>query len=69
MLLSQVLGHQVPEHLLPDVALVAELSDTAELGKLLQLVLGCAISCERKQGMYAQTSVDASTWWIQLYSA
>ncbi|XP_015271323.1 PREDICTED: protein Hook homolog 2 isoform X1 [Gekko japonicus] len=46
---QDVLGHQVPEHLLPDVALVAELSDTAELGKLLQLVLGCAISCERKQ--------------------
>ncbi|XP_060096654.1 protein Hook homolog 2 [Heteronotia binoei] len=46
---QDVLGHQVPEHLLPDVALVAELSDTAELGKLLQLVLGCAISCEKKQ--------------------
>ncbi|XP_054832019.1 protein Hook homolog 2 [Eublepharis macularius] len=46
---QDVLGHQVSEHLLPDVALVAELSDTAELGKLLQLVLGCAISCERKQ--------------------
>nr|XP_028573213.1 protein Hook homolog 2 isoform X2 [Podarcis muralis] len=46
---QDVLGHQVPEQLLPDVALVGELSDTAELGKLLQLVLGCAISCERKQ--------------------
>ncbi|XP_048346341.1 protein Hook homolog 2 isoform X4 [Sphaerodactylus townsendi] len=46
---QDVLGHQVPEHLLPDVALVAELSHTAELAKLLQLVLGCAISCERKQ--------------------
>lgn len=49
--ISQVLGHQVPEQLLPEVALVGELSDTTELGKLLQLVLGCAISCERKQGM------------------
>nr|XP_060620922.1 protein Hook homolog 2 [Anolis sagrei ordinatus] len=46
---QDVLGHQVPEQLLPDVALVGELSDTAELGKLLQLVLGCAIGCERKQ--------------------
>lgn len=49
-----MLGHQVPEQLLPDVALVGELSDLAELGKLLQLVLGCAISCEKKQGMYVQ---------------
>ncbi|XP_066470279.1 protein Hook homolog 2 [Tiliqua scincoides] len=46
---QDILGHQVPEQLLPDVALVGELSDTAELGKLLQLVLGCAIGCERKQ--------------------
>ncbi|XP_053152747.1 protein Hook homolog 2 [Hemicordylus capensis] len=46
---QDVLGHHVPEQLLPDVALVGELSDTAELGKLLQLVLGCAISCEKKQ--------------------
>ncbi|XP_044309696.1 protein Hook homolog 2 isoform X2 [Varanus komodoensis] len=46
---QDVLGHQVPEQLLPDVALIGELSDTAELGKLLQLVLGCAIGCERKQ--------------------
>ncbi|XP_061472712.1 protein Hook homolog 2 [Rhineura floridana] len=46
---QDVLGHQFPEQLLPDVSLVGELSDTAELGKLLQLVLGCAISCERKQ--------------------
>nr|XP_020664937.1 protein Hook homolog 2 isoform X2 [Pogona vitticeps] len=46
---QDVLGHQVPEQLLPDVAQVGELADTLELSKLLQLVLGCAISCERKQ--------------------
>ncbi|XP_061680323.1 protein Hook homolog 1 isoform X3 [Syngnathoides biaculeatus] len=34
---------------LPDVALVAEHSDPVELGRLLQLVLGCAVKCERKQ--------------------
>uniref|UniRef100_A0A670YHI5 Hook microtubule tethering protein 2 n=1 Tax=Pseudonaja textilis TaxID=8673 RepID=A0A670YHI5_PSETE len=50
----KVLGHQVPEQLLPDVALVGELSDLAELGKLLQLVLGCAISCEKKQDYIQQ---------------
>ncbi|KAJ6668040.1 hypothetical protein lerEdw1_016361 [Lerista edwardsae] len=46
---QDIVGHQVPEQLLPDVALVGELSDTTELGKLLQLVLGCAIGCEKKQ--------------------
>ncbi|XP_026537448.1 protein Hook homolog 2-like isoform X2 [Notechis scutatus] len=51
---QDVLGHQVPEQLLPDVALVGELSDLAELGKLLQLVLGCAISCEKKQDYIQQ---------------
>ncbi|KAG8128807.1 putative Protein Hook 2-like protein [Naja naja] len=51
---QDVLGHQVPEQLLPDVALVGELSDPAELGKLLQLVLGCAISCEKKQDYIQQ---------------
>ena len=52
LLIPQVLGHQVPEQLLPDVAQVGELADTLELSKLLQLVLGCAISCERKQGIH-----------------
>ncbi|KAK7797164.1 hypothetical protein U0070_020303 [Myodes glareolus] len=46
---KDVLGHPVSEQLLPDVSLIGEFSDPAELGKLLQLVLGCAISCEKKQ--------------------
>ncbi|XP_028718072.1 protein Hook homolog 2 isoform X3 [Peromyscus leucopus] len=46
---KDVLGHPVSEQHLPDVSLIGELSDPAELGKLLQLVLGCAISCEKKQ--------------------
>lgn len=50
-LCSQVLGHPLSEQHLPDVSLIGEFSDPAELGKLLQLVLGCAISCEKKQGM------------------
>lgn len=37
------------EHL-PDVNLIGELGDVTELGKLVQLVLGCAVSCEKKQG-------------------
>lgn len=46
---KDVLGHPVSEQHLPDVSLIGEVSDPAELGKLLQLVLGCAISCEKKQ--------------------
>lgn len=37
------------EHL-PDVSLIGEMGDVTELGKLVQLVLGCAVSCEKKQG-------------------
>ncbi|XP_045709399.1 protein Hook homolog 2 isoform X1 [Phyllostomus hastatus] len=44
-----VLGHPILEQHLPDVSLIGQFSDPRELGKLLQLVLGCAISCEKKQ--------------------
>ncbi|KAL4647923.1 hypothetical protein GN956_G8897 [Arapaima gigas] len=43
-----VLGHQVSDEHLPDVGLIGEMEDVIELGKLVQLVLGCAVSCERK---------------------
>ncbi|KFO19503.1 protein Hook homolog 2 isoform X2 [Fukomys damarensis] len=46
---QDVLGHPVSEQHLPDVSLLGQFSDPSELGKLLQLVLGCAISCEKKQ--------------------
>ncbi|XP_062034803.1 protein Hook homolog 2 isoform X1 [Lepus europaeus] len=46
---QDVLGHPVSEQHLPSVNLIGEFSDPAELGRLLQLVLGCAISCEKKQ--------------------
>lgn len=38
----------------PDVNLIGEMGDVTELGKLVQLVLGCAVSCEKKQGEVAQ---------------
>lgn len=37
------------------MSLIGEFSDPEELGKLLQLVLGCAISCEKKQGMQVRS--------------
>lgn len=48
--LVQVLGQQLSDEHLPDVNLVGEVGDVPELGKLVQLVLGCAVSCEKKQG-------------------
>lgn len=38
---------------LPDVNLIGEMGDVTELGKLVQIVLGCAVSCEKKQGTFS----------------
>uniref|UniRef100_A0A3Q2P8B1 Hook microtubule tethering protein 2 n=1 Tax=Fundulus heteroclitus TaxID=8078 RepID=A0A3Q2P8B1_FUNHE len=50
----KVLGQQVSDEHLPDVNLIGEMGDGTELGKLLQLVLGCAVSCEKKQEQIQQ---------------
>ncbi|XP_051523515.1 protein Hook homolog 3-like isoform X1 [Myxocyprinus asiaticus] len=50
----EVLGQQITDFTLPDVSLIAEHSDAAELGRMLQLILGCAVNCEQKQE-YIQT--------------
>lgn len=44
-----VLSQQVSDQHVPDVCLIGEMGDVTELGRLLQLVLGCAISCDQKQ--------------------
>uniref|UniRef100_G3NTY4 Hook microtubule tethering protein 2 n=1 Tax=Gasterosteus aculeatus aculeatus TaxID=481459 RepID=G3NTY4_GASAC len=49
-----VLGHQVSDEHLPDLNLIGEMGDVTELGKLVQLVLGCAVSCEKKQEQIQQ---------------
>lgn len=46
----QFLGQQISEELIPDLNRISENSDPTELGRLLQLILGCAVNCERKQG-------------------
>lgn len=51
-LCHQVLGQEISDFPLPDLALAAEQSDPVELGRLLQLILGCAVKCERKQGVW-----------------
>lgn len=46
----QVLGLHISDFTLPDVSLLGETADAAELGRMLQLLLGCAVNCEQKQG-------------------
>lgn len=48
----QVLGQDINDFPLPDVNLIGEHADAAELGRMLQLILGCAVTCEQKQGEY-----------------
>ncbi|XP_075459994.1 protein Hook homolog 3 isoform X8 [Ascaphus truei] len=50
----EILGQQINDFTLPDVNLVGEHSDASELGRMLQLILGCAVKCEQKQE-YIQT--------------
>ncbi|KAJ8402090.1 hypothetical protein AAFF_G00373250 [Aldrovandia affinis] len=50
----EILGQQINDFTLPDVTLIGEHSDAAELGRMLQLILGCAVNCEQKQE-YIQT--------------
>ncbi|XP_054837739.1 protein Hook homolog 1 isoform X2 [Eublepharis macularius] len=45
----EFLGQQISEDLLPDLSQISEHSDPVELGRLLQLILGCAVNCEKKQ--------------------
>ncbi|KAG8132476.1 hypothetical protein E2320_010322 [Naja naja] len=40
---------QISEDLLPDLNQISEHSNPVELGRLLQLILGCAVNCEKKQ--------------------
>ncbi|XP_010568123.1 PREDICTED: protein Hook homolog 2 [Haliaeetus leucocephalus] len=46
---QDVLGQAVAEQHVPDVALAAQHADPEQLGKLVRLVLGCAVSCERRE--------------------
>ncbi|XP_037554137.1 protein Hook homolog 1 [Nematolebias whitei] len=46
---NEVLAQEISDFPLPDVSLVAEHTNLEELGRLLQLILGCAVRCERKQ--------------------
>lgn len=45
----EVLDKQLDEKLLPDVTLVGRDYNTEQLALLLQLILGCAINCNRKE--------------------
>uniref|UniRef100_A0A671PK27 Protein Hook homolog 1 n=1 Tax=Sinocyclocheilus anshuiensis TaxID=1608454 RepID=A0A671PK27_9TELE len=47
--MSQLLAQKITDFPLPDLARVVEQFDHVELGRLLQLILGCAVKCDRKQ--------------------
>uniref|UniRef100_A0A803XPK3 Hook microtubule tethering protein 1 n=1 Tax=Meleagris gallopavo TaxID=9103 RepID=A0A803XPK3_MELGA len=47
--LLMFLDQQISEELIPDLNKISEKSDPTELGRLMQLILGCAVNCERKQ--------------------
>ncbi|XP_063745286.1 protein Hook homolog 3 isoform X2 [Eleginops maclovinus] len=51
---QEILGQHINDFTLPDVNMIGEHSDPAELGRMLQLILGCAVNCEQKQA-YIQT--------------
>ncbi|GFQ80829.1 protein Hook homolog 3 [Trichonephila clavata] len=45
---NEVLGQQITGFRMPDIAALGEKNDIEELGRLLQLVLGCAVNCAQK---------------------
>lgn len=45
----EVLGIQIHDFQMPDVNAIGEHSNRGELGRLLQLILGCAVNCTEKQ--------------------
>ncbi|XP_022234759.1 protein hook [Drosophila obscura] len=46
---SEVLNYTLSDFVKPDVQRIAEKCDLVELERLLQLVLGCAVNCAKKQ--------------------
>uniref|UniRef100_A0A8C2JXR0 Hook microtubule-tethering protein 1 n=1 Tax=Cyprinus carpio TaxID=7962 RepID=A0A8C2JXR0_CYPCA len=56
---NEVLAQKMTEFPLPDLVRVVEQFDQVELGRLLQLILGCAVKCDRKQALEDLTEVMA----------
>ena len=46
---ADVLGQHIRDFHMPDLSVIAERGDVVETGRLLQLVLGCAVNCDKKQ--------------------
>nr|XP_022318582.1 protein Hook homolog 3-like [Crassostrea virginica] len=45
----EVLGIHIQNFQMPDVSAIGERNDVEELGRLLQLILGCAVNCANKE--------------------
>jgi len=46
---SDVLGQHINDFHMPDVNIIGETGDPLEMGRLMQLILGCAVNCDDKQ--------------------
>lgn len=46
---DEVMGIKIQENKKPNLKMVVESTNLIEMGKLLQLVLGCAVNCDNKQ--------------------
>nr|XP_006824324.1 PREDICTED: protein Hook homolog 3-like [Saccoglossus kowalevskii] len=46
---NDILGQQIYDYRMPDVNAIGEREDPEELGRLLQLTLGCAVNCDHKE--------------------
>ncbi|XP_074642700.1 protein Hook homolog 3-like isoform X2 [Tubulanus polymorphus] len=46
---AEVLGQQINDFHMPDINAIGEEGSRPELGRLLQLILGCAVNCNHKQ--------------------
>lgn len=46
---ADVLGQHIQDFHMPDLPVIAERGDIVQTGRLLQLVLGCAVNCDKKQ--------------------
>ncbi|CAM1154449.1 HOOK1 (predicted) [Pycnogonum litorale] len=46
----EVLEQKISGFRMPDLNSIAEHDNSEELGRLIQLILGCAVNCQHKQG-------------------
>lgn len=46
---QEAFSQNISSSVKPDISKIVEMNDSGEMGKMLQLVLGCAVNCNNKQ--------------------